>query len=67
MAVTAVMLGMYLTGIIVTDRFRKIVFQPHLVDVVLSRQGSRSFGGNVHSSSPSLMSIGFSVLAALRR
>ena len=66
MAVTAVMLGMYLTGIIrVTDRFRKIVISAtlglmlfYLVTWVVSL-----FGGNVSFlSSPSLMSIGFSVL-----
>jgi uncharacterized YccA/Bax inhibitor family protein len=65
-AVTAVMLGMYLTGIIrVTDRFRKIVISAtlglmvfYLISWVISL-----FGANVSFlSSSSPMSIGFSVI-----
>ena len=65
-AVTAVMLGMYLTGVIrVTDRFRRIVISAtlglmvfYLISWVISL-----FGANVSFlSSSSPMSIGFSVI-----
>jgi uncharacterized YccA/Bax inhibitor family protein len=68
LAVTAVMLGLYLTGVIrVTDRFRKIVISATLgvmVFYMISWVVSL-FGGNVSFlASSSLMSIGFSVIVA---
>jgi len=68
LAVTAVMLGLYVTGVIrVTDRFRKIVISATLgvmVFYMISWVVSL-FGGNVSFlASSSLMSIGFSVIVA---
>ena len=68
LAVTAVMLGLYLTGIVrVTDRFRKIVISATLGVMVFYMISwiVSLFGGNVSFlASSSLMSIGFSVIVA---